>query len=175
MSRSSPTSSCRRRECGRGKTPSLASGPFDALDALVPARLAEEPELDLVLRAEGAPADIPTPENFWPAPNANRDTKLKAVLGSYDLGLTGGLDEGPEPLTEHVDGGNDLSAVLLARIAIPVTLAAERADRDAAGARPRPARPRRQQPASLHLPARQVARPFPVPTFRSSNPEEPEK
>jgi hypothetical protein len=112
-------------ECGRGKTPSLASGPFDALDALVPARLAEQPELELVLRAEGAPADIPTPENFWPAPNANRDTKLKAVLGSFDVGLTGGLDEGPEPLTEHVEGSdNNLSAVLLARVAIPVTLAA---------------------------------------------------
>jgi hypothetical protein len=111
-------------ECGRGKTPSLASGPFDALDALVPARLAEQPELTLVLRAEGAPADIPTPENFWPAPNASRDNKLMAVLGSFDLGLTSGLDEGPEPLSEHVDGEN-LSAVLLARIAIPVTLAAD--------------------------------------------------
>ena len=89
------------------------------------ARLAEQPELDLVLRKEGAPADIPTPENFWPAPNASRDNKLKAVLGSFDVGLTGGPDEGPEPLTEHVeDPDNSLSAVLLARIAIPVTLAA---------------------------------------------------
>jgi len=112
------------RLCGRGKTPSLASGPFDALDALVPARLAEQPELDLVLRAEGAPAAIPTPQNFWPAANASRENKLKAVLGCWDIGLSGGLDEGLEPLTEHVEG-NELSAVLLARIAIPVTLAAD--------------------------------------------------
>jgi hypothetical protein len=111
-------------ECGRGKTPSFANGPFDALDALVPARLAEQPELTLVLRAEGPPVDIPTPENFWPAPNATPQARLQAVLGSWDVGLTGGIDEGPEPLTEHVDGA-DLSAVLLARLAIPVTLAAD--------------------------------------------------
>ena len=111
------------RDCGRGKTPSFASGPFDALDALVPARLAETPDLELVLRAEGAPAAIPTPANHWPAPNASAADKLAAVLGSWDIGLSGGLDEGLEPLAEHVDG-KDLSAVLLARIAIPVTLAA---------------------------------------------------
>ena len=35
------------KPCGRGKTPSFASGPFDALDALVPARLAETPQGDL--------------------------------------------------------------------------------------------------------------------------------
>ena len=114
------------RDCGRGKTPSLASGPFDALDALVPARLAEQPELNLVLRKEGAPAAIPTPANFWPRGNASREAKLRAVLGSWDLGLAGGLDDGPEPLTEHVEEPDaDLAAVLLARVAIPVTLAAD--------------------------------------------------
>ncbi len=111
-------------QCERGKTPSLASGPFDALDALVPARLAEQPELSLVLRAEGGPDPIPTPANFWPAANASAENKLKAVLGSWDIGLAGGMEEGLEPLTEHVEG-EDLSAVLLARIAIPVTLAAD--------------------------------------------------
>jgi hypothetical protein len=111
------------RDCGRGKTPSFASGPFDALDALVPARLAEAPELTLVLRAEGPPDPIPGPVNNWPAPNASRDDRLEAVLGSWDIGLSGGLDEGLEPLAEHVEG-NDLSAVLLARIAVPAILAA---------------------------------------------------
>jgi hypothetical protein len=107
------------RDCGRGKTPSFAAGPFDALDALVPARLAEEPDLEMVLRKEG-PAVIPEPANRWPAPNANRDTKLAAVLGSWDLGLFGGADDSIEPLAEHVATA-ELSAVLLARIAIPVT------------------------------------------------------
>jgi hypothetical protein len=107
------------RDCGRGKTPSFASGPFDALDAVVPARLAEAPQLELVLRAEGPPGDIPTPKNHWPAPGADRDAQLAAVLGAWDIGLSGGLDEGLEPLAEHVPG-NELSAVLLARVAIPV-------------------------------------------------------
>ena len=110
------------QQCGHGKTPSFASGPFDALDAVVPARLAEAPELKLVLRLEGAPAAIPKPENSWPAPNDSREKKLKAVLGSWDVGLADGPDAGPDPLAEHVEGMN-LSAVLLARIAIPVTLA----------------------------------------------------
>lgn len=109
-------------QCGRGKTPSFASGPIDALDAVVPARLAEAPELTLVPRLEGGPAPIPAPENNWPAPNANSQTKLKAVLGSWNLGLGDGPDSGAEPLAEYVDGMN-MSAVLLARIAIPVTLA----------------------------------------------------
>ncbi len=111
-------------DCGRGNTPSFASGPFDALDALVPARLAEQPQLNLVLRAEGGPADIPTPKNFWPAPDAKPADKLAAVLGSFDTGLSGGVDDGPQPLQEHVEG-NDLTALYLARIAIPVTFAAD--------------------------------------------------
>ncbi|MDB5706048.1 MAG: hypothetical protein JWN66_3164 [Sphingomonas bacterium] len=111
------------KDCARGMTPSIASGPFDALDALVPARLAEEPQLTLVLRAEGPPADIPTPENHWPAATASRDDKLAAVLGSWDTGLTDADDEELDPLFEQV-AGTDLSSVLLARVAIPVTLAA---------------------------------------------------
>jgi hypothetical protein len=114
------------RDCGRGKTPSFASGPFDALDALVPARLAEAPQLELVLRAEGPPGDIPAPKNHWPGPSADRDAQLAAVLGAWDVGLSGGLDEGLEPLAEHVDG-NPLSAVLLARIAIPAAAPAGKA------------------------------------------------
>ena len=112
------------KECSRGKTPSIADGPFDALDALVPARLAEEPHLQMILRAEGPPGDIPAPENFWPASNTSRENKLRAVLGSWDTGLSSDFDEGLEPLTEHV-AGETLSAILLARVALPVTLAAD--------------------------------------------------
>ena len=109
-------------DCPRGKTPSFAQGPFDALDALVPARLAELPSLNLVLRAEGPPAALPKPHNYWPEASASADDRLAAVLGSYGLGQGEGIDGGLEPLEEHVEG-RDPGAVLLARIAIPVTLA----------------------------------------------------
>lgn len=111
-------------DCGRGKTPSFAQGPFDALDALVPARLAEVPQFELVLRAEGPPSPIPTPKNHWPDADAADEAKLAAVLGSYAMGRGEGVDGGLAPMAEHV-GGRDPAAVLLARIAIPVTLAAD--------------------------------------------------
>lgn len=117
--------------CGRGKTPSFASGPFDALDALVAARLAENPQLTLVMRMEGNPApgdgppppagDIPLPANFWPAADATAAQKLDAVLGSWDVGAATDADQALTPLQEHVLG-EDPSAILLARVAIPVTL-----------------------------------------------------
>lgn len=110
------------KDCGRGMTPSFAQGPFDALDALVPARLAEEPAFELVLRAEDG--TIPAPKNHWPAPSSSREAKLTAVLGSWDTGLSGDLAEGLDPLGEHV-ADHELSAVLLARIAIPVTRPAD--------------------------------------------------
>lgn len=107
-------------DCGRGKTPSFAQGAFDALDALVPARLAEVPSFELVLRAENP---TPKPANHWPDASASAEARLAAVLGSYGLGAGEGVDGSLEPLVEHV-AGHDLGAVLLARIAIPVTLAA---------------------------------------------------
>ncbi len=110
------------KDCARGMTPSVAAGPFDALDALVPARLAEEPQLELVLRAEADP--IPSPTNHWPDAGASRDDRLNAVLGSWDSGLTGAGDEELDPLAEQV-AGTDPSSVLLARVAIPVQLAAD--------------------------------------------------
>lgn len=124
------------KPCGRGKTPSFASGPFDALDALVPARLAENPQLDLVLRLEGnippegGPAvagDMPVPKNFWPAPGASAEAVREAVLGSWNIGFGTNAGETLSPLQEHVEG-KEPSAVLLARVFIPVTL-----DRAASG------------------------------------------
>jgi hypothetical protein len=116
--------------CGRGKTPSFASGPFDALDALVAARLAENPQLTLVLRLEGnvtpddgAPpaTEIPSPANSWPTATATATDKLDAVLGSWDIGAATNADQTLTPLQEHVRT-EDPSAILLARIAIPVTM-----------------------------------------------------
>ncbi len=106
--------------CARGKTPAFAAGPFDALDAVIPARLAENPSLELVMRQEQAPAAIPAPANAWPAPGATHDVLLQSVLAAWvgaDAVASGALD----PLPEHVTG-HDTSAIFLARIAIPVKL-----------------------------------------------------
>lgn len=110
-------------DCGRRKTPSFAQGPFDALDALVPARLAEEPSFELVLRAETAP---PKPDNVWPDATASEADRRAAVLGGYRPKKGEGVDTKVGPLIEHVDK-HDFGAVFLARIAIPVTLAANAA------------------------------------------------
>jgi hypothetical protein len=111
-------------DCGRGKTPSFAQGPFDALDALVPARLAEEPSFELVLRAESEP---PKPRNDWAAAPASEAAQREAVLAGY---MNSNVDEDTESdlslLIEQVDG-HDRSALFLARITIPVTLAANSA------------------------------------------------
>lgn len=107
------------RDCARGKTPAFATGPFDALDAIVPARLSESALLEIVPRIEAAP--IPAPKNFWPGAEATDAEKLEAVLGSYEQG-NGAVGETFDPLIEHVVGQNALS-VLLARVAIPVSLA----------------------------------------------------
>lgn len=115
-------------DCARAKTPAFASGPFAALDAVVPARLAETPVLELVARAEGGPDPIPAPRNFWPAADASAADRLTAVLGSFE---TAAEDGALDPLAEHV-AGREPSAVLLARVAIPVTLAEDAP----AGARP---------------------------------------
>lgn len=111
-------------DCGRRKTPSFAQGPFDALDALVPARLAEEPSFELVLRVESEP---PKPRNDWAAAQASDTAKREAVLNGYrpSNGDEGSGSDLPL-LVEQVDG-HDRSAVLLARITIPVTLAANSA------------------------------------------------
>ena len=109
------------RGCARGKTPAFATGPFDALDAVIPSRIAETASLELVIRAEaGTP---PRPKNFWPAANAADDTKLQAVLGSWVTGVATGTDAALDPLQEHVDG-HDPSSVFLARISIPLIVPA---------------------------------------------------
>jgi hypothetical protein len=106
-------------DCARALTPAFASGPFAALDAVVPARLAETPVLELVARTEDGPDPIPAPRNFWPDAAASAEDRLIAVLGSFEApNADGALD----PLAEHVVG-REPSAVLLARVAIPVTLA----------------------------------------------------
>ncbi len=79
--------------CERGKTPAFASGPFDALDAVTPARLRDGFELGLILRpearvrreaiiAEVAPVDLPA----LPGPDAlSRAVELLTMAPSPRL------------------------------------------------------------------------------------------
>jgi hypothetical protein len=113
--------------CPRAKTPAFATGPFNALDAVIPARIAEQAKLELVLRAEAAPT--PIPKNFWPAATATNADKLAAVLGSWEP-APATTDAGFPPLAEQVDG-HDSAAALLARVSIPVTLGPNPGDRPA--------------------------------------------
>ena len=110
-------------QCPHALTPALAAGPFDALDAAVPARLADSYELLLVTRAETLP---PLPQNAWPDlaaiadPVARTAAFQQAVFdlwpeGTRDLDGRGQL----EPLAEHVPG-QDPAGLWLARLAIPV-------------------------------------------------------
>lgn len=110
-------------QCPHALTPALAAGPFDALDAAVPARLADSYELLLVPRAETLP---PLPQNAWPDLAAIADPAARAAAfqqavfdlwpeGTRDLDGRGQL----EPLAEHVPG-QDPAALWLARLAIPV-------------------------------------------------------
>lgn len=105
-------------DCGRGKTPSFAQGPFDALDALVPTRLGEEPAFELVLRAEPNP---PPPQNNWPAASAPEAQRREAVLAAYRPRTPDGVEADLPLLLEQVDG-HEPSSVFLSRITIPVTL-----------------------------------------------------
>ena len=106
-------------DCARAKTPAFATGPFDALDAVIPARIAETATLELVIRDEaGTP---PLPKNFWPDAGASAADKLTAVLGSWNPGYSSDGDTVLDPLQEHVEG-HDPSAIYLARVSIPLTI-----------------------------------------------------
>lgn len=105
--------------CPRGRSPALASGPFDALDPTVPSRLEERGALSLMLRIEGGSDPIPGPSNHWPGGSANEEAQREAVLGSWPGDLRAMADGQLAPLTEHVEG-QDRSAVFLARIGMPV-------------------------------------------------------
>ena len=79
------------RDCVRGKPPSFASGPFDALDALVPARLAEAPEL-VWAAAEGPPSH--------PAPRKTGGAQCGAATSSRRPRLVGHRRPAPDEALE---------------------------------------------------------------------------
>ncbi|MEM7154117.1 MAG: hypothetical protein AAF799_14805 [Myxococcota bacterium] len=137
--------------CGRGKTPSFATGPFDALDAVTPSRVRDGFELALVVRPEterrredlaaGAdPREIPLPSTEAEAaalvdlPGAAFVTQMRQrILSAWREGTQHWTDDRPPALVEHLEWrtlvdevdptavGQDPTSVLLARTTIPVT------------------------------------------------------
>lgn len=107
--------------CERGKTPAFAAGPFDALDAVVAARLRDAARLELVLRPEDRP---PLPLPRWPNVSAladadQRATALRgAIYGAWregtDVWTNGGLGRLPEHLSAQ-----DPTSIFLARLVLP--------------------------------------------------------
>ncbi len=104
--------------CAQRKTPAIASGPFDALDAVQPSRLRDAFDIELVPRPEGNLAAC-VPANPWPdltgLPDAAargralRDAVLKAWPQEGDDAPTG---------SEYAVTQTDKTGVFLARIVI---------------------------------------------------------
>jgi hypothetical protein len=110
--------------CPRGLTPSFASGPLDALDAVATSRLRDAHELLLVPREgldddfDGLPDRGPELSDIADA-GARRAALEDAVLAAWSRpGATGA--EPPQPGPQH-PLGVDPTARLLARVLIPVT------------------------------------------------------
>lgn len=72
--------------CARGKTPAFASGPFDATDAIAPARLRDAYELELVPATSDTP---PVATSLWQdvdpvaSPAVRRDQLREAIYDSW--------------------------------------------------------------------------------------------
>lgn len=123
-------------ECARAPAPSFATGPFDALDAAQPSRTRDAFELELVLREEpdAALQEVPFRSvcaDAWSGPlaaaaadpaNASAIRQLRvASLNAWD-GLQVPEKPSSAPLGEY-PAGYDPTAVLLARVRVPATLA----------------------------------------------------
>jgi hypothetical protein len=112
----------------RGRTPSFATGPFDALDATVPSRLRDGWELRLTPRGDD-PATLP--QSPWPERAMDEDMgayqrRLQdTVLGAWHHGTQ---DWDGDTLKDDAStaGVGDSTAVFLARIRIPVTVPSNR-------------------------------------------------
>ena len=110
--------------CARGLTPSFASGPFEALDAVATSRVRDAYELQLVPRDglddafDGLPS--PGPDLAAIADVAQRRARLQdAILDSYPASGRAATSGELDPLPEHPNDV-DRTAVFLARVVIPV-------------------------------------------------------
>ena len=107
------------KACPRGSTPAVATGPFDATDAIRPSRVRDGYRVDLVLHRQPPPPPSPMWEDLSGLAPAERRTRWKdAVLSSWDARHGAPDSEALAPLEEHVTN-QDPSSVLLARVAIP--------------------------------------------------------
>lgn len=107
--------------CERGKTPAMAAGPYDALNAVQPSRLRDYYDIDLIVRDR---ADAPLPYNHWTdaldgvAP-ADRPAALReAIYTVWEMATKDWDQDDPDRLPEYVFG-QDASSVFLARVTIP--------------------------------------------------------
>jgi hypothetical protein len=119
--------------CERGLTPSFASGPYEALDAVSPSRLRDGYELALLLRQEDEP---PAPDRPYAgvADTGPVQDRLRALhQAMLESGWTEGTDDddehGHRRLAEHALT-QDGSEVFLSRLVVPAVRPArgERAD-----------------------------------------------
>jgi hypothetical protein len=110
--------------CPRGLTPSFATGPFDALDAVAISRVRDAYELQLVPRDglddafDGLPA--PGPDLAGIADLSERRARLQdAILDSYPASGRAGSPGELDPLPEH-PAGIDRTSIFVARVIVPV-------------------------------------------------------
>jgi hypothetical protein len=111
--------------CETGLTPSFASGPFDALDAVATSRLSDAYELLLVARdaLDDDYSGLPDPGPDLAAiadPDARRAALQDAVLGAWSASGRSGQEGQLAPAAEH-PRDFDPTAVFLARVLIPAT------------------------------------------------------
>ena len=110
--------------CARGLTPSFASGPYDALDAVATSRVRDAYDLHLVVRAglDDAFDGLPSPGVDLAAiadPDERRARLQDAVLDGYPAAGRAGSPDTLDPLPEHPPD-LDPTAVFLARVLVPV-------------------------------------------------------
>jgi hypothetical protein len=113
--------------CAQGYTPSFATGPYDALDAVSTSRLRDAYELVPAMRSglSGAnrglpllPADLGGSGGLGDA--ARRNAVQDEVLDGYPVAGRAGSTDPLGPLTEHPRDFVDFAAVFVARVFIPI-------------------------------------------------------
>jgi hypothetical protein len=115
--------------CAQGLTPSFASGPYDALDAVTTSRLQDAYELLLLARPDldtnsgTVYTGLPPPPVVLPAAgDAERRAAVQdAVLGAWAASGRSGQQGQLAPLPEQPSSLADRSALFLGRVLIPVT------------------------------------------------------